>query len=85
VTLRHEGLPLFLRTSSRLIEWKRTNCKMITLNKISACAGMTPLFSWFVGGQLAMNNLFGDWDLVIQNDSILKKLEGLQNEDCSVQ
>ena len=41
VTLRHEGLPLFLRTSSRLIEWKRTNCKMITLNKISAYAGMT--------------------------------------------
>jgi hypothetical protein len=43
VTLRHEGLPLFLRTSSRLIEWKRTNCKMITLNKISASAGMTSL------------------------------------------
>ena len=40
VTLRHEGLPLFLRTSSRLIEWKRTNCKMITLNKISAQAGI---------------------------------------------
>ena len=40
VTLRHEGLPLFLRTSSRLIEWKRTNCKMITLNKISAKAGI---------------------------------------------
>jgi len=40
VTLRHEGLPLFLRTSSRLIEWKRTNCKMITLNKISALAGL---------------------------------------------
>jgi hypothetical protein len=39
VTLRHEGLPLFLRTSSRLIEWKRTNCKMITRNKISASAG----------------------------------------------
>jgi len=44
VTLRHEGLPLFLRTSSRLIEWKRTNCKMITLNKISAFAGMTGSF-----------------------------------------
>jgi len=40
VTLRHEGLPLFLRTSSRLIEWKRTNCKMITRNKISAKAGI---------------------------------------------
>jgi len=24
-----------------LIEWKRTNCKMITRNKISAFAGMT--------------------------------------------
>jgi len=46
VTLRHEGLPLFLRTSSRLIEWKRTNCKMITLNKIYACAGMTT-FSFY--------------------------------------
>jgi len=44
VTLRHEGLPLFLRTSSRLIEWKRTNCKMITLNKISAFAGTTSGF-----------------------------------------
>ena len=43
VTLRHEGLPLFLRTSSRLIEWKRTNCKMITLNKISAKAGIQAL------------------------------------------
>jgi len=40
VTLRHEGLSLFLMTSSRLIEWKRTNCKMITLNKISAKAGI---------------------------------------------
>ena len=38
VMLRHEGLPLFLRTSSRLIEWKRTHCKMITRDKISAMA-----------------------------------------------
>jgi hypothetical protein len=26
---------------------------------IPACAGMTPLFSLFVGGQLAMTNLLG--------------------------
>jgi hypothetical protein len=56
VTLRHEGLPLFLRTSSRLIEWKRTNCKMITRNKISAVAGSGSsalecgrLDSWVIG------------------------------------